>query len=191
MHATLTNELLRIATTRKVSVHPLAIESTLSAMGHAVDSATVALEAHGGKTFRGFSTDPHTVKQVLAHLGTDSPHVLISECSGNFFSANGYPYVYSEALRSGTVGPTTTCIPAEGATIWRPASTRTIAHSLGTTAHIGTKVAYLNVTNPPTGDTSWGLIEHYTFGADSDQAQEQLDRRTTSTITITLSLTPI
>ena len=50
---------------------------------------------------------------------------------------------------------------------------------------MGTNVAFLNIRDDPTPNTTWGLLEHYVFGLDTDQSQSQLNRTITSTITIT------
>jgi hypothetical protein len=185
MYARITTMLAELVRSKGKTPVLVAIESGESAQGLAADRAKETLTALGGHLVRGHSTEKVVVAKVKEHMQGRKPDVAVSETIGEIFSMEGYPHTYYEAVKSGMIGEGTTSIPAEGATLWRPADSRMTEVRKGSEIRMGEKIMY---TEPDGWESflapEWGLWEYYNLGAGEDEAKKQLHQTITSQVEI-------
>ena len=184
-HGPMTTTISQAATAAHKRIIPTTVKSPSAMAGSAPAGARTKPASQGGMVMEGHSTNTHTIDHMLTRTDAESPHVLMSGNVGNTFAANAYPFIYSEALRTGIISPTTLSVPAAGATLWKPGiltHTRPVANA---TVLQGPGISYFTSRNDALLSNEWGLTDYYDLQTDLTQAKAQLTQIRTSRVQIT------
>ena len=175
MYAHITTMATHQAINMGMNPKPIAIESDMAAEGQAANTAEAILLSLKGHLIHGHSTTPLVVQEAIEKQGTQDHTIAISEMIGEIFSAEGYPYTYSRAMHDNLFNKQTTAIPAEGATLWRPANSNMTTVRRGTKVRMGQKIIYSEPDREEHFTTStWGVWEYYDLNTSSEKAATQL-----------------
>jgi hypothetical protein len=122
-----------------INPHIIAVESTMAEEGEVAKAAKQKIESMGGTLIQGHSADPDVIHKVKKAMNGKQPFIAVSEHTGDIFSGESYPYTYSQLREHDLIGDKTISIPSEGATLWRPSTTKTMNIKKGTEIYIGKK----------------------------------------------------
>ena len=182
---------------RKIPMKIIMVETAMAANGGAVAGARLRTRHIPSTVIEGYSTNRTVADLVIQEIGgmnSTGYRIFLAELIGNFLSSEAYPFVYSEAWKSGIVNKDTKSIPMMGATLWTPMDSSSIPTRKGAPIIWGDKLIYSSPVaqagqqgRPAHAlSTLNGLMEFYNFENMSEQrAADQTKQVNTSRIPVT------